>query len=142
MGLQGRFVPEGLVALVTPETVLHVLGLLGIHLLLIVADVPQMEPECLLALELNAAVRAVVWTFQHALVLGAFLARVLGQQEARVLAGGFRRQLLHARFTRDPTGRLLSLFIGSLITLHFDSACTFMLLQGPQALVKLFTGWT
>lgn len=88
VGLQGRLVPKCLVTLIAPETVLQIFRLFRIHLLLVVADIPQMEPECLLALELNAAVRAVVRPFQHALVFGAFLARFFRQQEVRVLAGG------------------------------------------------------
>lgn len=39
VGIQCGFVPECLVALVTPETMLSILRLLGIHLLLVVADV-------------------------------------------------------------------------------------------------------
>lgn len=142
VGLQGRLVPEGLVALIAPETVLHVLELLRIHLLLIVADIPQVEPKRLLALELDAAVRAVERTFQHALVFRAFLTQLLRQQEARVLAGGVGRLLLHTRFTRQPAGRLLSLIVSSLVPFHFDSTRAFMLLQGPQALIKLIAGWT
>lgn len=59
---------------------LNILRLLRIHLLLIVANVSQMEPKRLFALKLNTAVRTVERTFYHTFVsFWAFLARFFGR---------------------------------------------------------------
>lgn len=63
VGVQRRFVFERLVTFVALETMLYVLRLLRIHLLLVVANISQVEPERLFALELHTAVRTVERTF-------------------------------------------------------------------------------
>lgn len=90
---------------------LYVLGLLRIHLLLIIANISQVEPKCLFALELDAAVRTVEWTFYHTFVsLRTFLSRFFGSPlfcrggVIRILGSVVWQLLFIGGVTRNPTG--------------------------------------
>jgi len=152
VGLQRRLVLERLVAVAAAEAVLHVLRLLRVHLLLVVADVSQVEAESLSALELDAAVGTVERTLEHALaVFRAFLVRLFGRPLVLGGAIGFQvavGPLLEGFLAGNAAGRLLALARRRRACLRFPAGLplrlirTSMLLQVAQALVEPFTRGT